>query len=772
MQDSDGLQTIDRTTLAVPETRIKSATSAQDFARRLVQNDDKRSKKRALVNGLLNGNPPYKASALKAANRAGACNVNWNIARAYLESGAGAFYDLFSEAPGYITVRTEYGTPEQQETWGHQLSAEADRVLREERIWDYTMQLSQQEMVYHGPGPLFFEGGFEILPVAVRTGELKVPEGTKSDTKYWDGCIIVRTYFPPQLYDFIRNEKAAAAVGWDVEHTKRVIANAMDIKSQPGIVYDWEFYQQELKNNSISYFDDTKVCRLAHVFWKEFDGRISHGIVERETTTTTNGGYGKATAAALEKSADTKYLYLKVGRYKDWLNAVHPMYFDRGDGGEHHAVTGLGVKMFAAMEYQNRLICNLCDKAFAPHMMFKPTTTEAAQKFQLAVFGDYAVLPAGFEGTQAPVAGIMNDGLAMQQTISGLLQSNLSSYRQQVPMRERGNPATKYEKELEASQQSALNKTQFNRYYAQLDALYAEIYRRLSNLNTPNPKAKEFQARCKKLGIPKEAMVRVSLVQATRVVGQGSAFMRKQAVDALFAVVGSLPEDGRTNLIDDKIAAEAGQAAVARYNPKKAQVLPSDQEAEALQWVAAMKVGVPPVITSSQNAFVYATTYLKAAVQAITSLQQGANPVEVLGFLHTVGPAIAGQLRRMAMDPTRQQEFKALSQQWQKLASLTDQLTKQVQQMQQQSQQQQQQTDQVMTDAQLDAFKVQSDVKLKQLKTVAQLQQSNQKHQQKLAMGAQDMALKDAQTAAQIMLDKAQARADAELSAMEPATTE
>lgn len=729
---SNSLETISQDGV-VPETRMKDASSVQDFAKRLIDNDSRRSWKRARVNGLVDGNPPYKASKLREAGRADACNVNWGIARSYLESSVGSFYDLFSEASGYITIKTDYGTPEQKDSWSNIISEEADNILRKDPTWDYNMQISQWDMVLHGCGPFLFEDAYCVLPKAFLCGDLKVPEFTKSDTGYWESCMIQATYYPPELYRFIENEEAANKVGWDVEYTKRVIASAMDIRQQAGIQYEWDFYQQELKNNSLAYYDDSKICRVAHVFWKEFNGRITHSIVERDTA----------------DGIETKFLYRRIGRYEDFQNCIHPMYFDHGNGGYHHSVTGLGVKMFAAMEYENRLICNLADKAFAPKILFKPTTAEASQKFSLAMFGDYAVLPSGFDSQQTGVAGLMNDGLAMHSAIQGLLQSNLSSYRQQVPADRPGNPPTAFQKQLEATQQSALNKTQFNRYYQQLDMLYSEIYLRLSNLNSADKRAIEFQEKCKKRGVPKEAMNRISKIQATRVTGQGSAFMRKMAIDSLFVIAGSLPEDGRQSLIEDKIACEAGQASVTRYYPKK-QPMSTDQEAEATQWVGLMKIGVPPKITSSQNPVTFAMVFLSAASQAVASLQQGANPMEVLKFIEIAGPAVAAHLKRFASDPTRQQMFKVLSDQWKQLAGVADMLKKKMQQAQQDSQAQSSRTQQTLNDIQLKNLKTKSDIELKAAKTKAQLRQSAEKH-------AQKMALDDATTAHEITTNRLKA---------------
>ena len=727
------LATLDTDTLQPPTTRMKDAVAVQSFARRLIDNDAKRSYKRARLNGLIDGQPPYKASKLRENGRADACNVNWGRARSYMESGVGSFYDLFSEAPSYLTIRTSFGTDEEKESWSNIISEEADRALKEAPVWDYEMSISLDNLVLHGVGPLMFEDAYLCLPKAFLCGDMKVPEFTKSDTHYWESGMVQATYYPAELYDFIKNPEYASRVGWDVEFTRKVIANATGIRQQSGALYEWEFYEQELKNNSLSYYDESRICWVAHVFWKEFDGRITHAIVQRDQS----------------EGLEVKFLYLNIGRYAKFSNVIHPMYFDHGNGGYHHSVTGLGVKMFGSMEYENRLICNLGDKAFSPKMLFKPTTADATQKLQLARFGEYGVLPRGTEAVQTPVAGVMTESLEMYGLVKDLNGDVLGNYRQVAPVKS-GNPATKYENMMRASFQSGLSKTQFNRFYAQLDQLYVEICRRLTRLNSICPIAKAFQERCAKRGVPKEAIGRLEKVQATRVVGEGNGFMRKQSIDAIFPVAGALPEEGRDNLIRDKIAAEAGQSAVSRYYPQKQKNMTSDQEVDAQVQVAQMKVGMPTKVASSQNPVIYALTFVQAATQAIQSLQQGGNPHDVLRFLQLCGPAIAAHLQRFEKDPTRENIHKALTEQLQKIAKGTDELKKALikQAKEQQGQQQKQQA--TMTDAQLKQAKLQHDMQLKDTKTQAAMRQSEEKHRLKMIQAGQDLQIADAEAAANI----------------------
>lgn len=747
----DGLKTLEKGengSITTPKTRLSDPMAAQNYCRRLIDNDDsKRGFKRASVNGLRDGRSPYQISDLQKAGRLDACNVNWGTARSYMESAGGAIYDLFTEAPGYVTIFTDYGNGEQQERWNSIISREVDRSLKDTPVWDYEMSLSIDEMVWHGCGPLLFEDAWKPLPKAFLCGHLKVPEFTKSDTHYWESGMIEATYYPPELYAFIEDEAAARAVGWDVEYTKKVIANAMGLRNQVGSPHSWEFYQQELKNNSLSYYDEPRVCKVCHLFWQEFDGGITQVIVERNQAT---GG----------ADSSIKFLFRHERRYRSWQEVIHPMYFDHGNGGYHHSVTGLGVKLYGAMEYENRLLCNLCDKAFAPKILFKPTTAQARQGFQLAQYGEFGVLPKDLDNIQSPVAGLMDDGMKLHGMIGNLVSSNLSSYRQQVPARKEGNPVTKFEKQYEASMQAALSKTQFNRFYEQLDQLYAEIYRRLANPNSPNEMAQEFQRRCKKAGVPIEALGRISRIQATRVVGQGSSFLRKSAIDALLPYAGSLPENGRVRLIKDKIAAEAGQYAVDIYYPISKATTASSQEVEATQWSGVMKVGVPCPVSSEQNPAVYASVFLAAMGQALQSVPQGADPGEVLKFLETAGPSAAAQLRRLSADPTRATVFDELTEQFKQITSMVDRLKGLIAKVGQGRKDQQQRTQQAMTDAQLAQAKLASDIALKTKKVDAQLEQSRQKHALKIAEAVQGMSIDDAKAASEIAINRLRAESE------------
>lgn len=717
-----------------PKTRIASAGQAYTMVLGLLRNDETRARKRALTKGLVDGNPPYSPGKLKEAGRAKDCNVNFRIPEAYRDAATGAFYDLSHEAPQVAEVTLDYTITERKAEWEGIIEEEFDCLVKEHGNLGYNMPISQNEMVWYGSGPLFFLDDTDWRPVAVEHRDWYVPEMTKSDAKQYEWGALIMTYRPHELYDRIENKKAAETMGWKIRAVQAAIIQAApeDQRMIADQSRGWEWWQQQIKNGSLNYSFGSKVIRVAHVFWKEFDGKISHGMVTMDQSAVQPGG----------KPDD--WLFHKEGRFSDWPDLVHPMYYDHGGGGFHHSVAGMGVKMYGAMEWQNRLLCNLMDKVFAPKVLFKPTTADARQKLALTHLGDYGSVPSGWDVMQTPVTAFMDEGLMFNRVISDVVSSNLSQYRQDL-RREKGNPLTATGEQIRASEQARLGKTQLNRYYDQYDALLSQMYRRAvsSKQRESSPGGKEaleFQKRCTERGVPIEVLRKPKKVQAVRVAGQGSPFMRQQALDFILGIVGMLPEGGRQAVIEDSIAARVGQSNVRRYFPAPAEDTTAlDQAAEAQDKVAAMKVGLTPMVTPTQNALIYAQTYLQAGAQAAASLEQGANPAEVAAFLDIVGVATAAQLQRMAQDETRQPQYKALEAQWKELAKQAD----QIREMAAEQQPAQPAQPQPTADEQATMAKAKLDMEIKAAKAQQLLQQKQAKFEQ-------EQALNDAKTASEI----------------------
>ena len=235
-----------------------------------------------------------------------------------------------------------------------------------------------------------------------------------------------------------------------------------------------------------------------------------------------------------------------------------------------------------------------------------------------------------------------------------------------------------------------------------------------------------------------------------------------------------LPEDGKVNLVNDIVAANAGRDAVARYNPT-----PEMRPGEARQrWEAQVENDTlrnrgQVTVTPEHNDVLHLQEHLAFASQAAGSLQQGADPMDILAVLQAVGQHTALHLQRLSTNVLREDEFKLLQRQWQQLAQVTDQLAAQVEQMQQKQAEQAAMAQQARSVAegtdpemQLKAAEAKKKLEIKEMTAMGNLQLKAQKlaGDQMLAKQRlqQELAANDVRTASDIRISAVKTAADIE----------
>jgi hypothetical protein len=735
------LETIDEDGKA-PETRLADAASAREIFQKLIMADQLRNATRSKLRGLVDGNPPYSPAELRRNNQAFRTNVNFRESEAFLSLAMAAFYDVFAEVPTYANIRTGYGNDmDKREDWSKIITEEFDRLQKLDKDFDYIMQLSQREMVLVGDGPLIFEDATDWRCKAIMANDLLVPDGTKSNVSDWKVALVRTRMGVDDLFEKIQDEESAKATGWNVDYVRQRIRAAMPEPYRSGSQYDWEFFQRQLRSNDITFSARSEVVLMCHVFYKEFDGKISHAIID-------------------ERDSEG-FMYRKLRRFSRWEQVIHPMYYDRGDG-EHHGVKGLGIKMLQAMELKNRLRCSMVDSAFArTQILFRPLNANALSKTSVVQQGPYAILPPDYEVIQQNIAGVLDAPMAVNADLENVLQGNLSQYRQSLS-KPTGNPKTAFEVNVMVSQQSAIGKTQLSRYYNQLDSFFEERYNRASNPNL-NPITKsdkdaiEFQRRCKERGVPVQAMMDIDFVEATRTVGQGSQFAKQQLLGSLLSLSGALPEGGKINLLKDYIAAQVGQQMVDRYLPTQVQSSRTqDQAALAVLEHASLHQSNMPVVTDTQDHVIHIETHMAAANQAASSLQSGGNPEEIMLFMQGIGQHVQNHLQRLSTDPARRQQVDGYAQNLQELGKTIEQLGQMLQQQQQgQAQMQQAQAIQQGTDPKTALMNadIQSKIARQNAEVMANIQRQN-------AKANADLSRRNAKTTADIQRANATAESD------------
>jgi hypothetical protein len=247
-------------------------------------------------------------------------------------------------------------------------------------------------------------------------------------------------------------------------------------------------------------------------------------------------------------------------------------------------------------------------------------------------------------------------------------------------------------------------------------------------------------------------LAEVESVRAMRNIGNGSQQQRRMALQRFEPYLPMLPEIGKQRWVERLVASEFGESMVNYLvPPRDKQLLPNDQQAMALLENAALKTGAPVAWTPTQNNVIHATEHLKAMAGAGQSLEQGANPMEVLGFLEAAGPHVQLHMDKLATDPSRQQEFKLLSEQFKQVAQFTDQLSDQLKQQEEEKQKQEQEQAEAQKQEQAINDGTDPQIRIKQAQAVADMRIKETKAEQALRLkesaAKQKLAINDFKTA-------------------------
>ena len=720
-----------------PKSRVEDAGSVRSMLYTLIDDDQIASYRRSQIQGIIDGNAPYNDQQLRELGQADRVNVNWGHAESKVESAVIPYFDLLTSVPNYATVRTQYGKDiSKREEWSRTISEEFHKLLAKTNPGFLAQhQIAHKQLVIHGQACLYWPDGTDFKAKAIDPWSLVVPKGASVNQDDWEFCYVLDEMYCEELYRYIENPEAANRGGWNVEECQQAIMDArVDEQDQRR---PWEWYQKELKNNALYYsYAKSKIIKVAHMFVKEYDGRISHYIFDRLNS--------------------TEFLCEMPSRYSKFSNAF-TVFLNGVGNGYYHGVRGLGQKVYKWAEAINRVNNALLEGVIVGSaVMFQPNSAADAEKIKTIQVGPYKILPPGMNLTQVSVGSNLSSAMQVAAMFQGQEADEISTF---IPMVGGGGGRKKGNKEIEAEmgEKSRLTNVKAEIYLQALDLHYKEVYRRAANPNIlpedqGGNEAIAFQEACMNRGVPAGALLDIESVKATRSIGQGSAAARLAAMSQISEYLPQLPESSRKNVINATVAAiGGGQIAIDAFGiPQETKPDGNELSISSLE-NNAFQSGGQVIIDPDQNHFVHLTVHLKFCESMVQGVQdQKADPRQVSVVLQSAIPHILTHLKYLEEDPTRDEQFNNLNEQTSELMKVADQINSMAKQMQEQEMAQQQQGQQqqdpkamvAMNKIQLDRMKLQNDIQIKQAKAQHQMQLQDRKTAQRLMVDRLKVAQK------------------------------
>lgn len=779
---------IDAKSLTPPKRRIKSASEAQTIVANLWQANLQRNVHNAAMQGQIDGNPPYSPSRLRQMGRASDPNFNTLEAKAIRSAALVPYFDLFAGGNRYVEVRlappgqgndaSGYGTaryngvgdspdpnydPIRLSEDSGIVSEEYDRLLRRWTNFEHVMYMALTDYVTFGRCHLPWECYDSWRFKRVAYHRVLVPDNTPIDNEEQEVVLLLQNYTVARLYGMIRDESAAESAGWNINATMNAILAAVTV--DPAIPEDPMAIQQMVRDSDIYVSARNATVQTATIFVREFSGKWSELVVRRDQIPGTVGG-------AQNDPVKPEFLFEAYERYDTLEDALTSMFFEVSDG-TWNSSAGLARDIFSLMQLKDRLACTQAQSVMLRNsLVLQPRTALDRSRMNLVQFGAITWLPENVEVHQSTILGDIASTIEVSREFSAMIERNTGIYRPTME-KQAGNPDTLGEFQAKFAQATMLSTSAINRFYSQLDRLYAVQWPRVLKLGLKKTgstiyekEAQEFVRRCEARGVSRDALKRLDSIRAFRNIGQGSQAMRQQTLQNFMGLYPLLPANGQENLLEDVIRTAGSQHQVERYLPDAdRRKLPSDQMAYALLENAAMRANAPVSWTPSQNNIIHAQAHLQAGAQAAQSTQLGASPHDVVSFIDAIGAHTTIHLQREAANPTSKEAVKVLTAQLKQLGAINDKIKQAIMALPKQQETLAQKRADVLTDADVKRLDVQLKNQTSREKAIATLQLKKQRQDAELAMKAQKQQVDTALAAQALQVDAATAQQSAALDA-------
>jgi hypothetical protein len=723
-----------------PETRMPSAARCRELVLMVIREDERRSWHRALTKGIYDGNPP---KTKVAAGFGWVPNLNFGGMKGLMDSARIPYYALFAGVPTYAVFKTKYQRDDaDNKRWCDIIAEEHTNLLKRWKQFHWHMQASQFEMLFEGWGPLWFESPtswkFSMVPARC----LKVPQGSYSCVdERLSFLVVLRDYRIHELWEKVSDGESAEKRGWDVEAVKQAIMTAGS-RRQAQYAQDWEHWQQALKNGDLcASYTESDIVRTGTVLVAEYGkdgkpGKVSEFMVSVDTT---------GAPANSDKDTSGAYLYKQTNQYASYDEAVLVAFQDTGDS-TWHSVRGLAMDSFKHLEMSNRLKCQIIKNAFlAATPIIQPGTNNAKDSMALMRMGEIAILAPNAVLTDVRLAGDMSGVMAADRMLTNDLAQNIGHYNQASATRQdgRGEQMTATEAELRSGKETALTQAQIDNYYLFLDSVYERQWERIKA--KPDEESRRMIQNCLDRGVPQEAIDQVEWVRANRLSGYPSPEVRKRNLREVAGFFASLPEQGKSNLLDEAISIYCGPDKVDVFNPKGEK--PNMDAALAVLENGVMTTGEQPLVVSGQSNVTHLQIHLQDAAEKMGPLNEiiedgGQIPEEQLmeayRYISVLGPHCEEHLAPLENDPGRKELHRLFSTQLKNIASFHSKLRNAIiesRQNAQQAQMEQEQATALGIKDQAELASMAQEQKRKDLEAASDIQRKNWKaqEQQKIA---------------------------------------
>ena len=775
-----GLQTVTATGGAVSR-RLATPAAARAIYQNMLDEDMRGgARHRAIIQGMIDGNPPYNDAELKELGLGHVNNVNFLTMRANLDSRAASGHELFAEVPTLIECKPLH-VVEKNPDIHHYCAIIAEEFTDMVMNWDGflpAMDMVWRDSDAYGLGVGVFTNEWDWRIKAFRRGNLLVDPKASVEIDRNEVILVRDELTVSDVFAKLEKEEASRSRGWKVGPLKDLMvqtfregAGTSDTDKYQRST--WESIQQMARNNDPDYqqrqFDR---IRVIHFFVREVSGerKISHLILP-------------------ELASFTQFLYEGHDKFDAMAEVIWWMPYNYGDG-YIRSVRGVASYMMQHEDLSNRFLCRVFDAGFlGSSLLVQPRTQMDLSRLQMMQIGPLTIVPPELDIQQSSFQPQLAPLLQLRKVSEEVMKNNTGTYRQHNEAVDRDVQKTARQVMEESSKEARYEKAAIAARYTHLDKLYREMFRRVCCKDIQNDtdclfegsaEAREFMRRCQERNVPQDFIMKWNenfRVVAYRAIGLGSLGVKYDITAQIFQMSGAFDEHGKREALREAVAARVGYRHVDRFVARlDRDQVSSNESSIAMLEFNDIEEGSPVQVGSDQLHKVHILVFAQRLLPILQNTQQGQTPDPVKDF-RTVQLAlqhIGEHVQHIAQDPRYKaflEQLKPFFQQVQEALQILQQAAKRLLQAQQQQQQQQEEVvanaQKIQQDRELEAkvFEIQRKYELEAMKQQSLNAMRAQKTQEQMEIAQTrsqaEIARKAERQAAEIEI--AARRADADI---------
>lgn len=749
--------------------RIATPQAAYNTYKRYRDSDAGDAVRRNVIQGMIDGNPPYDPQEMEDQGLSSCTNVNFMSMRANLDSRAAAAHELIMEVPTLVEIRPLLPDVKDvfMDDYCRIIAQEFSDMVMAWPGFQVAMDLSFREADAYGIGFCLWPDEHTWRPKAFKRGSLLFDPAASVDLTANDVYVIRDTMSAGDLLDKTENPQIARDEGWNITGIELILRKVF-IEEEDSDGQDKyqrstiESLQQMKRNNDPMYQSKQfQQVKIVHLLVREVSGerKVTHLIIP-------------------DSASNQVFLYEAPNRFDSMDRALWWLPFNYGDGFAR-SVRGVASWMAQHDDLSNRFLCRAFDAGFmSSSLLLQPRQAVDLGRLQFVQQGPYTIIPQDLIINQSSFQPQITQAIQLRNVSEDIMKNNTGMYRQNPEtFGDGGIQKTARQVAEESSRDARMEKAAVTHRYNHLEFLYREMFRRAVTAGLKSKvegeiefdglaEARRFIRRCLDRQVPRELLTnhedRVA-VTATRAIGMGSLGVRMDLTNQFLQVAGGLDAQGQVNVKRDWFAARVGQRNVDRYvKPYNRDLNPTSEHSFVALENNDLAGGQAVVVGADQLHKIHVLGHVQFMEPYLQEVEQGQvqDPMNSFKVLQVATQHLEGHFQYLAQDPIQRALVEELKPLFQRISGVLQSLMQMIKKLQAQQARQAQenqdklaQADQVIKDRELEA-------KIYEINKKAEIE----------AMKQQSLnSMRAAKTQEQMQIAKERAAADIQLKAQRQA---